>query len=68
MVLTEIEQEAKALTRSEKIELIRFLSDDLLKDERLNYFTPGETHAVWSQFDAYEAAAALQTLLDKQPG
>ena len=66
MVLTAVKQEAKALTRTEKIELIRFLSNDLLKDERLNYFTPGEQHAAWSQFDAHEAAAALQTLLDKQ--
>ena len=67
MILTEIEQEAKALTRSEKIELIHFLSNELLKDERLNYFSLEETHAMWSQFDAHEAAAALQTLLDKRP-
>ncbi len=66
MMLTEIKAETTTLTLSEKIELMRFLSDELLKDDRLNYLTPGEGHAVWSQFDAHEAAVALQTLLDKQ--
>ena len=65
MPLLEIEQQTATLTRVEKLELIKYLTEDLLKDERLPYFSPGDQQAVWSPCDEFAAAEKLRELLEK---
>ncbi len=66
MVLTELEQSVRSLSRTEKLELIRFLSTALLEDERLVHFEQGEIVGVWSPHDEDTAARQLGELLEKE--
>ena len=65
MVLTEIEKTIHPLSRVEKLQLIQFITADLLKDERLNYFEPGKPYALWSAYDEGRAAQQLTQLLQR---
>ncbi len=68
MVLTDIKENVKTLSRDEKFHLIQFLVTELAQEEQnlSHYFEPGSTHGFWSQYDAFEAAHKLQTLLDSK--
>ncbi len=66
MVLTELEQSVRSLSRTEKLELIRFISTELLQDERLEHFQRGETLGVWSPHDEDAAARQLGELLERE--
>ncbi|MBM4044564.1 MAG: hypothetical protein FJ279_05570 [Planctomycetes bacterium] len=65
MVLTELEQSVRSLSRAEKLELIRFISTELLKDERLEHFEQRESLGVWSPHDEHAAAEQLRKLLER---
>jgi hypothetical protein len=54
----------RELSRAEKIRAIQFLASELEKDETL-MLQPGKEYAIWSPYDAYEAANQLQQLLDE---
>lgn len=66
MVFTELEQSVRSLSRTEKLELIRFISTELLHDERLEHFEPGEALGVWSPHDENAAAQQLGELLERE--
>jgi len=66
MVFTELEQSVRSLSRTEKLELIRFISTELLHDERLEHFEPGEALGVWSPHDDNAAAQQLGELLERE--
>jgi len=65
MVLTEIKQILKTLTRLEKFQLVQFLVMELAQEEQelTHYFKPESRHGSWSQYNTFEAAQALQLLL-----
>jgi hypothetical protein len=64
MVLIEIEKTIHPLSRVEKLQLIQFITAELLKDERLDYFEPGKTYPLWSAYDEGRAAQQLTELLE----
>ncbi|MCP4345379.1 MAG: hypothetical protein GY795_07620 [Desulfobacterales bacterium] len=68
MVLTDIKENIKTLSRSEKFHLIQFLVTELEQEEQnlSHYFEPGSLHGFWSQYDAFEAAGKLQMLLNNE--
>ena len=67
MMLTDLEQSVRSLSRTEKPELIRFLSTELLEDERLEHFEPGDAVGVRSPHDEDAAAQQLGELLEREP-
>lgn len=66
MVLTELEKSVKSLSRTEKLQLIRFISNELLRDERLEHFEEGESLGVWSPHNEHVAARQLTELLERE--
>lgn len=66
MALTELEQSVRSLSRTEKLKLIRFISTELLQDERLEHFERGESLGVWSPHDEHAAAQQLEKLLERE--
>ena len=66
MSLVSIKEDIKTLSRPEKFQLIQFLVADLALEEKTlsQHFPPNTQHGFWSQYDAYEAAHKLQTLLE----
>jgi hypothetical protein len=66
MSLTEVLPAVRCLRRSEKLELIKFLADELAREESVSAehsIRDGATYEVWSPTDAFEAAAALSEML-----
>jgi hypothetical protein len=68
--LADLMPQARALSRAEKQELVRALNEDLIQEDELlrPLLAPGPPLEVWSPYDAYEAAADLQRLLDAKSG
>ncbi len=68
MILLEIEQHIKPLSRQEKVTLMHFLVDELAQNELdpAHYFAPGDKHVVWSPYNEHKAAYQLQQLLEEQ--
>ncbi len=67
MSLAELLPAVRALTRDEKQELVRVVTEDLAKDGPLWWFKPGEVyHTGYGLHDADEAAAILQKYLEEQ--
>ncbi len=68
MMLMEIGQQIKPLSRQEKVKLMHFLVDELAQHELdpVRYFTTGDTHVVWSPYDEHNATYQLQQLLEEQ--
>ena len=68
MMLIEIEQQIKPLSRQEKVLLMHFLVDELAQHELdpARYFTAGDKHVVWSPYNEHTAVYQLQQLLEKQ--
>ncbi len=67
MILNEIETNLRALSRQEKFHIIRFLLAELStkEDQELSHcFRSGSQHGFRSQYDAFEAAQKLRTLLE----
>ena len=53
------------LPRDEKIEVIRLLSSDLLRQEGIDLLQDGQSYPLWTPFDAFDAAKSLQQMLDQ---
>ena len=64
MVSTELLNTLRTLDRAEKLHILRVLVSDLAKEASL--LRPSMTYAVWSPFDAHEAANAMLKLLTKE--
>ncbi len=62
MTLIDIKKNVTSLTKAEKLELIRFLSVNMLKEE-YELFDPDESYVVWSPYNEYRAANQLQTFI-----
>ena len=62
MTIVEMKETIVSLTKAEKLELIRFISTTLLKEE-CDLFEPGQIYAVWSPYDEHRAAEQLQTFI-----
>jgi hypothetical protein len=60
MSLAELLPAVRALSRAEKMELMRAVTDELAKDDALWWFKPGEEYNAGSGLhDAHEAASIL---------
>jgi hypothetical protein len=67
MSLAELLPKVEALPRGEKFRLVRLLVEELEKEEAddvTKIIPPNQSYPVWSPFDAHEAAAAMQKMLD----
>ena len=67
MVFAEIERIIQPLSRSEKLQLIQFITTELLEDELLHYYEPGKAHGLWSPYNEQQAAHQLAGLLERKP-
>ena len=65
MSLAELVPALKSLARDEKLEVIRFLVSDLMRQQGIDWLQSGASYPVWTPFDAFEAARSLQQLLDE---
>ncbi|WP_129672701.1 hypothetical protein [Candidatus Chloroploca sp. Khr17] len=64
MTLTELFPAIHALPRVEKLRLMQFLAAEIARDEA-HALPPAEAErAIWSPYDAHEAAATLLQLLN----
>lgn len=66
MGVEQLKDSIKALSQIEKLELLQFITSDLLKDERLTHFERGQTHTVVGPFDEPLAAGQLMDLLARE--
>jgi hypothetical protein len=66
MSLAELLPAVRALSRAEKAELLRAVTDELAKDDALWWFKPGEEYT--GLHDAHEAAAILWNHLQGRNG
>lgn len=67
MSFVEILPEVRALSRIDKIRLIRALAQDLERDDE-SVIEPGQVYPVWSPDQAFSAAAAMLQALDEDKG
>jgi len=63
MSLAAILPEVQALPHGDKIRLLQVLASELSKEEIERIVPPGGSWAIWSPYDAYEAAATLDRML-----
>lgn len=61
MVTTPLLESLRALSRTQKLYVMRFLVDELEKEEDL--IKPGRSYPVWSPYDATDAAAKMLEVL-----
>lgn len=66
MSYAEIQLSIKKLSRREKLRLIQFIVSELANEEGINLIRDSDSYAVWSPFDAVEAADALYEELKKE--
>jgi hypothetical protein len=62
MASTELLNTLRALDRGEKLHVLQVLVSELAQEEA-SLLRPSMTYAVWSPFDAHEAADAMLKLL-----
>jgi hypothetical protein len=69
MSLADLLPAVRALSRAEKAELLRAVTDELARDDALWWFKPGEVYSAGSGLhDAHEAAAILWNQLQERNG
>ena len=67
MLLTDIAEEIRTLSRFEKISLIEKISKMLLEEENpARYFDPQKTYPVFTPINQEKGANQLQQFLDQQ--
>ncbi len=73
MLLIDIEKEIQPLSRSEKLQLMQYISTILLKEEKApaDYFEPGASYPVYTPTiapddSAFAGALKLQELLEAE--
>ena len=65
MTYTEVLPTLKTLNHKDKIRVIQFLANEVVKEED-SIFADNREHEFVSQTDAFEASQILQKLLDEQ--
>ena len=65
MTYTEVLPTLKTLNHKDKIRVIQFLANEVVKEED-SIFADSREHEFISQTDAFEASQVLQKLLDEQ--
>lgn len=63
MTVSEIMPTLRDLDRADKLRVVQFLVTELAQEESA-LLTEGMSYPLWSQYDAYEAAETLQTVLE----
>lgn len=63
MSLVDILPSIRSLPRTERIRLIQLLAEDLASEEATQGLTAGTEYPVWSPYDSFAAADALQEFL-----
>ena len=66
MLPAEIKKTIRTLSRTEKLQLIQFITIELLTDERSRHFGRGDTHGLWSAHNEEAAAGQLAKLLENE--
>ncbi len=64
MTLAEIWPTLQTLSQTDKRLLVQALAAELAREEEASLVDVGGSYAIWSPFDAHEAAATLQRLLE----
>jgi hypothetical protein len=64
MSVLELLPSLKILSRSEKLQIMQFLVQELI-DEEDNVLQAGKTYNVWSPLNSHKAAEQLATLLEE---
>jgi hypothetical protein len=64
MSVVELLPNLKTLSRSEKLQIMQFLVQELTEEED-KVLEAGKTYNVWSPFNSHKAAAQLATLLEE---
>ncbi len=65
MTVTELLPTLKSLNHKEKIRVIQFLANEVVKEENA-VFVENQEHEFISQTDSFEASRILQKLLDER--
>jgi hypothetical protein len=65
MSVAELMPVLQDLPREDKLQVIRFLVSDLTSQEGVDVLQSGACYPVWTPFEAYDAARALQELLEQ---
>ena len=65
MTIVELLPTLQALPRGEKLRVVAFLVGEIARED-WQPLVAGAAYQVWSSFDASEAAATLQSLLDQE--
>ncbi len=67
MSLTEVLPEIQNLSRTDKVQLVSILSNELNADV-LALIEPGQSYPIWSPHQAFSAAAAILKVLEDEKG
>lgn len=66
MTIVELLPKLQALPRWEKLRVVQFLVGEIAREEEMQPFVAGAAYPVWSPYNASEAAATLQDLLEQE--
>ncbi len=65
MSLTELLPAIHALPRTDKLRLMQILVAEIANEETVTLSTTDISHAIWTPYDAYDAAATLLQVLNE---
>jgi hypothetical protein len=68
MSLSELLPAVRSLRREEKLRLLQFLAGEIAREEGLPAIQPGDEYPIWSPYDAFDAAATLERVLEEDRG
>jgi hypothetical protein len=68
MNLSEMLPQLHALPRPEKWRLVQLMVADLAREEEVSPIEAGGAYAVWSPYDAFDAANAMLKVLEEEAG
>jgi hypothetical protein len=66
MTLNELLPNLHALPRTEKLRVIQLLAADVAREEGIEVGDSGHAYPIWSPYDAFDGAATLLRVLDRQ--
>jgi hypothetical protein len=66
MSISELLPLLQSLPRADKLRIVQFLATELVREEGADVLLPGGVYPVWSPYDAYGAAAALEKMLEAE--
>lgn len=66
MTIVELLPKLQLLPRVEKLRVVQFLIGEIAREEELQPFASGAAYPIWSPYNASEAAARLQDLLEQE--